>query len=123
MKFLVWVWFLSLLLSCRNRENKKAAISQEELVNIVCECGEVLVTYNIQLEKLAASDNMGALSEKMKDGDAKFNETVNCISNQVLNTIDKSIFLDIDSRIQEQCSLDLRMTNDLIRKLEESLLN
>ncbi|MBT8221210.1 MAG: hypothetical protein KJP00_15385 [Bacteroidia bacterium] len=124
MKHLLWLMLFALFIySCNNQESKKQTISQDDLVAIVCQCGEILISYNDELQKLAASDDMSALSERMQEGDTKLKETLACVGSQVDNSLDKSIFSGITPKIQERCSMDIRMSNDLIRKLEEIMIN
>lgn len=118
MKFITLLSAVIVSVSCQSTP-KSSGMTTEQLAAFVCKCSQPIVAYNDELRALAAADNMGALSQKMIQGDQIMETAINCITDQIeqkpKNLLNERLYLLID----ERCHLDKRMTVDLIQKVSE----
>lgn len=98
---------------------KNGQMTAERLASLICACSVPIVTYNDELRALAAADNLGALSQKMTQGDQIMGTAIRCITDQIEQEPNNLLNEKLHLLINERCHLDRRMATDLIQKVAD----
>lgn len=115
-----WISILVVLLisaSCHTPA-KKEGMTREALSVILCNCASPVVDFNRELQSLAEAQEMGALSQKMTEGDQIMQTAISCVIDKIDESTKSIVDDTLTKRIDEQCQLDKRMTADLFEKIQ-----
>lgn len=105
-----------LLSSCQTRSSS-SEIDRSQFALLICQCSEILVTYNQELTNLSASDNIGALAQKMEDGDRIINTAEKCITDQLSQSVHDILDNSFAKEVELKCQRDPRMIQDLMDRI------
>ena len=116
MKCTTLLSFIFLLVACQSSPSSDE-MNSSQLSVLICQCSKPILEYNDILRSLAEADDMGKLSKKMAEGDQIMRTAESCITDKVKTSIERLLTADLNQTITNQCQLDTRMIEDILRKL------
>lgn len=116
-----WIKISMLLLigsvGCTQQQKQKG-MTQLDLSTIICNCASPVVNFNVELRSLAQANDMGALAQRMTDGERIMQIAVDCVIAEIDEKSKSLIDDELSKLIADQCKLDRRMTADFFEKID-----